>query len=59
MGNMNTVAVASLAEVACIVLAEGAAIPEECLNKAREEGIPVYRTDAPVFETAKGIDQRI
>lgn len=56
MGNMNTVAVATLADAACIVLAENAAIPEECIRKAADEGVAVYRCDEPIFETAKRID---
>ena len=55
-GNMNTVAVATLADAACIVLAENAAIPEECIRKAADEGVAVYRCDEPIFETAKRID---
>ena len=53
---MNTVAVATLADAACIVLAENAAIPEECIRKAADEGVAVYRCDEPIFETAKRID---
>lgn len=56
MGNMNTVAVATLADAACIVLAENAAIPEECIRKAADEEVAVYRCDEPIFETAKRID---
>ena len=56
MGNMNTVAVATLAEAACIVLAENTAIPEACIQKAAAEGVAVYRSDEPIFETAKRID---
>lgn len=39
MGNMNTVAVATLADAACIVLAENAAIPEECIPKPLTRGL--------------------
>ena len=36
--------------------AENAAIPEECIRKAADEGVAVYRCDEPIFETAKRID---
>ena len=39
-----------------LVLAENAAIPEECIRKAADEGVAVYRCDEPIFETAKRID---
>ena len=44
MGNMNTIAVASLAEVSCIILAEGIVLDEMSLAKAKEQDITVlYR----------------
>ena len=39
MGNMNTVAVATLADAACV-----------------DEGVAVYRSADPIFETAKRMD---
>lgn len=50
MGNMNSVAVATLAEIGCIVLAEGAAAEPGMLEKAQQHGIYVYQTDLPVFD---------
>ncbi len=52
MGNMNTLAVASLTETACIILAEGAQLDALALKKAQEQGITVFATQAPIFETA-------
>ncbi len=57
MGNKNTLAVASLADVACIVLAEGVALDEGTLKKAEEEGIAVLSTDLPVFDIALEIHE--
>ena len=57
MGNKNTLAVASLADVACIVLAEGVALDEGTLKKAEEEGITVLSTDLPVFDIALEIHE--
>lgn len=57
MGNRNTLAVASLADVACIVLAEGVSLDESTLAKAKEEEIAVLATDLPVFDAALKIYQ--
>ena len=52
MGNMNTLAVASLADVSCVVLAEGTALDEASVRKAEEQGISVLASERPIFETA-------
>lgn len=52
MGNVNAVAVALLADTACIVLAEGAALDDPARCKAEENGIAVLCAQSPVFETA-------
>ena len=56
MGNLNTVAVAALADSACVVLAENAAIDEETLGRARQQEIVVLRSGQPEYETARAID---
>ena len=52
MGNRNTLAVASLADVSCMILAEGAALTPEDLACAEKEEITVFYTELPVFEAA-------
>lgn len=52
MGNRNTLAVASLTDTACIILAEGTSLDEGTLAKAGEEGIAVLATDLPIFDMA-------
>lgn len=52
MGNMNTIAVATLADASCIVLAEGSKLDEPVLNKAKEQGVMVFCTELPVFDAA-------
>lgn len=52
MGNKNTLAVASLTDISCIVLAEGVTFAEEELSVAKEEGITVFNTELPVFDAA-------
>ena len=52
MANVNTLAVASLTDVACIILAEGVTFDSSLIDKAKEEGIAVYKTDLPIFDAA-------
>lgn len=59
MGNVNTLAVASLGDAACIVLAEGVALDELAVEKAKEQGVAVFKTDLPVFDAALYIHQEI
>lgn len=59
MGNRNTLAVAVLADVSCIILAEGACMQEEDLAQAEKEGIPVLASDLPVFETALKVHEQL
>ena len=57
MGNINAMAVAPLADTACIVLAENAALDEDAAAKANLMDIAVLRSGLPVYETAKAIEQ--
>ncbi len=52
MANVNTLAVASLTDVSCIVLAEGTQFDDTTLQKAVSEGIVVFTTSLPVFDAA-------
>ena len=56
MANRNTIAVASLAEAACIIFAEGVPVPQDCAAKAAEEGIAVFSTELPVYTAARLVD---
>ena len=51
MGNVNAMAVAVLADVACVVLAEGAALDDDARAKGEQYDIAVLRSSDPVFET--------
>lgn len=55
MGNMNTLAVGTLAEVACIILAEGAVLDSAALEKAKMQNITILRTDMPAFEASLAV----
>ncbi len=52
MGNMNTLAVASLADAAVVIMAEGASLDDMALKKAKEQEITVLNTDLPIFDAA-------
>lgn len=52
MGNVNAVAVASLADCACLVLCHGAALDAEARQKAAENGVLVFATALPEFEAS-------
>ena len=57
MGNRNTLAVASLADISCIVLAEGITFQDTELDCAEQEGIAVFTTELPVFDAALKIQE--
>ena len=52
MTNVNIVAVASLADVACVVLAEGVTPDQSVLDTAESRGINILQSSKPIYETA-------
>ena len=52
MGNINTLAVASLADCACVVLAEGTVLDESVVAKAQQQEINLLKTELPIFDAA-------
>ncbi|GHU59238.1 hypothetical protein FACS1894133_5580 [Clostridia bacterium] len=56
MGNANSVAVAVLADMACIVIAENMPLDTAALDKARENGVTVLLSEDAVYPTARSID---
>lgn len=52
MSNINIVAVASLADVACIVLAEGVNLEMSVIETARTKGVNIISSQMPAYETA-------
>lgn len=57
MGNINTLAVASLTDIGCIVLAEGATLDEPAKGKAKTEEITIFSTSQPIFEASFAVGQ--
>ena len=52
MARAQSIAVATLTDVCCIVLTENAALDADAAQKAEMQGIPVYGCEANSFETA-------
>ena len=57
MGNVNTLAVASLTDAAVVVLAEAVTLDEAVISKAKEQGIIVLASDRPIYDTARQIEE--
>lgn len=55
MTNVNVIAVASLSDVACVILAEGAELDEAALSRAKTEGINVLASKLPAFDLARAL----
>ena len=59
MSNLNIVAVASLADVACVILAEGVTPDGAALDAARERGVNLLLSEAATYETAVALSHLI
>ena len=55
MSNINIVAVASLADVACIILAEGVVLDENVCTTAQQKGINVYTSEKTAYQLAASL----
>ncbi len=53
MSNLNIVAVATLADVSCIILCEGVSLEDSVRNTAEAKGINVLTTGMTAYEAAK------
>lgn len=52
MSNINVVAVASLSDVSCVLLAEDVTLDSEVLDTAKEKGINILSTPLAAYEAA-------
>ena len=48
----NVMAIASLKELACVILVKGQTASDDTLEQSNEEGIPFLSTNMETFETA-------
>ncbi len=55
MSNLNVVAVATLADVSCIILAEGVTLDEQVIETARAKDVNVLSTDKTAYEVAAAL----
>lgn len=51
MTNVNVIAVATLADTSCVILAEGVSMPEELVRTAEAKDVNILGSDDPIFET--------
>ena len=52
MTNVNVIAVASLADTACVILAEGVSMEDELVNTAMAKDVNILGSAEPIYETA-------
>lgn len=52
MGNVNSVGVAVLTDVACIILTENAALDEDAKNRAQSNDVTILTTADNTYQTA-------
>lgn len=57
MSNVNVVAVASLADVACVILAEGVTLPDDVKTTASQKGINVFSSKKTAYELAIALSE--
>lgn len=57
MGNVNAVAVAVLADVACIILAEGAQLDKAAKQKAEQNGVAVLTSGRSAYTLAVALSK--
>lgn len=50
--HLNVIAVAALKEVSCLIVVQGSHIPQETLDKAKEEHIAILETPFSAYEAA-------
>lgn len=59
MGNVNSVGVAVLADVACIVLTENAPLDKDALTRAQQNDVIILQTEKNSYEMAVAVSKMI
>lgn len=59
MSNINIVAVASLADTACIILAEGVSLDDSVKSAAESKGVNILASDKTAFELASLLSEHL
>ena len=52
MTNVNVIAVATLADTSCVILAEGVEMEKDLVETAKQKEINVLSSSLPIYETA-------
>ena len=52
MSNVNVVAVASLADTSCVILAEGVDMSDDLIATANDKYVNILTSSLPIYETA-------
>ena len=52
MSNINTLAVAALADVSVVILAQGTIPDDTVRDKAAQQGVNIFCSELPIFEAA-------
>lgn len=59
MGNVNSIGVAVLADISCIVLTENATLDEDAKNRAEQQGVVILTTPKNSYQLASEISKLI
>ncbi|WP_316609004.1 DRTGG domain-containing protein [uncultured Ruminococcus sp.] len=59
MGNINSIAVATLADVSCIILVENAALDDNARQKAEMHGVNILTTEENSYTVAVALSKLI
>ena len=59
MGNINSIAVATLADVSCIILVENAALDDNARQKAEMRGVNILTTEENSYTVAVALSKLI
>ena len=57
MSNLNILAVASLTDTSCIILAEGVTLEQEVIETAKQKNINIISTTSSIYDTAVILSQ--
>lgn len=57
MSNVNILAVASLADTSCIIIAEGVELDDEIIETAKQKNINIISSQCGIYDTAVMLSQ--
>lgn len=59
MSNINILAVATLADVSCIILSEGVTVDADIIETAKQKEVNILSSCLPSYETALKVSEQI